>query len=106
MSVLERTRQVPDSSAAVGAAAGAVSSSSAGLSSTSSPVSASSRKPVILVFFIGGVSFPEVTAIRQLGLKTQRDFIVCTTKLINGNTLVSSMVERIENNLDKSSIAH
>lgn len=55
----------------------------------------------MLVYFIGGVSFMEIAAMRQLS--RQPDFpyriVVCTTKLINGTTLVQSMQEDIRNGL-------
>ena len=62
-------------------------------------------RKVMLVYFIGGVSFMEIAAMRQLS--RQADFpyqiVVCTTKLINGNTLVQSMQEDIRNGLLVSS---
>lgn len=58
-------------------------------------------RKVMLVYFVGGVSFMEVAALRQLS--RQPDFpyqvVVCTTKLVNGNTLVQSLQEDIRNGL-------
>eukprot|EP00026_Physarum_polycephalum_P005659 Phypoly_transcript_05694.p1 GENE.Phypoly_transcript_05694~~Phypoly_transcript_05694.p1 ORF type:complete len:610 (+),score=111.39 Phypoly_transcript_05694:24-1832(+) len=54
--------------------------------------------PVTLVFFIGGVTFTEIAALRYMALAEQpnRDYIVATTKLINGDTLIESLIERVE----------
>lgn len=55
----------------------------------------------MLAYFVGGVSFMEIAAMRQLS--RQPDFpyriVVCTTKLVNGNTLVQSLQEEIRNGL-------
>ena len=48
----------------------------------------------MLVYFIGGVTFMEIAALRFLS--TQPDFpfriVICTTKLINGDTFLQSLV--------------
>ncbi|KAL2631473.1 hypothetical protein R1flu_016159 [Riccia fluitans] len=53
------------------------------------------RRAVVLVVFIGGVTFAEISALRFLGAQEgmKYDFVVATTKLINGTTLLKSMVE-------------
>jgi hypothetical protein len=75
---------------------------------------------VHLVFFIGGVTFTEIAAIRWLSQQDgtpprqrarmwrlvshpthhptpdNREYIIATTKLINGDTLLSSLMENIE----------
>ncbi|EFA77569.1 Sec1-like family protein [Heterostelium album PN500] len=58
----------------------------------------SDRKPITLVYFIGGVTFAEISALRFLSRQDQanRDFIIITTKLINGDTLVDNLVEKLE----------
>ncbi|KAK5579940.1 hypothetical protein RB653_009629 [Dictyostelium firmibasis] len=55
----------------------------------------SDRKPITLVYFIGGVTFSEISALRFLSRQDQanRDFIILTTKLINGNTMIDNLVE-------------
>jgi len=54
-------------------------------------------KKVVLVFFIGGCTYTEVSAIRFLSKKNpEYSFIVGTTKLINGNTLIESLIENFE----------
>jgi len=54
--------------------------------------------PVTLVFFIGGVTFTEIAALRYMSHAEQpnRDYIVATTKLINGDTIIESLIERVE----------
>lgn len=65
------------------------------------------KKPIVLVYFIGGVTFSEISAIRFLGSKEniQRDFVVATTRLINGDSLLNSLVEDVENRLNRSTIS-
>jgi len=54
-------------------------------------------KKVVLVFFIGGCTFTEISAIRFLSKKSEEyNYVVGTTKLINGNTLIESLVEKFE----------
>jgi uncharacterized protein YegL len=66
-------------------------------------------KNVVLVVFIGGVTFAEISALRQITEKQEKieqekknegesdykatRYVVLTTKLINGNTLLSSIYE-------------
>ena len=86
------------SAAAAGAAKGVV------IATTTATVGGKmlpSGKKVMLVYFIGGVSFMEIAAMRYLS--RQKDFpyqiIVCTTKLINGNVFVESTIEDLQNQL-------
>eukprot|EP00455_Lapot_gusevi_P054621 TRINITY_DN8788_c0_g2_i3.p1 TRINITY_DN8788_c0_g2~~TRINITY_DN8788_c0_g2_i3.p1 ORF type:complete len:576 (+),score=176.77 TRINITY_DN8788_c0_g2_i3:83-1729(+) len=64
------------------------------------------KTPLTLVFFVGGVTFAEISALRFLAQRdrSRRDYIVATTKLINGNSLINSVVEMIENNLDRATM--
>ncbi|KAL1923818.1 uncharacterized protein VTP21DRAFT_8798 [Calcarisporiella thermophila] len=50
---------------------------------------------ITLVFFLGGCTYTEISAIRFLAQQeeAQREFVVATTQLINGNTLMSSLME-------------
>ncbi|KAG6558151.1 hypothetical protein Mapa_000332 [Marchantia paleacea] len=53
------------------------------------------RRAVVLVVFIGGVTYAEISALRFLGAQEgmKYDFVIATTKLINGTSLLKSMVE-------------
>jgi len=64
------------------------------------------RKPLTLVYFIGGITFAEIAALRHLSERENhgRDYLIATTKLINGSTILKSVQETIVNNLDKSTI--
>jgi len=54
-------------------------------------------KKVVLVFFIGGCTFAEISAIRWLNQKNEHySFVVATTKLINGNSLIESITETFD----------
>jgi hypothetical protein len=55
------------------------------------------RNHVTLVFFVGGVTFTELSALRWLSRQEGMygDFIVATTKLINGNTFLTSLMENM-----------
>jgi len=64
------------------------------------------KKPLTLVYFIGGITFAEIAALRHLSERENhgRDYLIATTKLINGSTILKSVQETIVNNLDKSTI--
>ena len=51
-----------------------------------------------LVFFIGGCTYTEISAIRFLHKQQgNQDFVIATTKLINGSSLLKSLVEPVGN---------
>ncbi|KAG0326938.1 hypothetical protein BGZ99_008702 [Dissophora globulifera] len=52
---------------------------------------------ISLVFFLGGCTFTEVSATRFLASQEggQRDFVICTTQILNGNTLMESLVQKV-----------
>ena len=55
--------------------------------------------PVTLVFFIGGVTFTEIAALKWLSKEDEQtygDIVIGTTKLISGNSLLTSVMEEIE----------
>ncbi|CAK9825400.1 Vacuolar protein sorting-associated protein 33A [Anthophora retusa] len=54
---------------------------------------------LVMVFFIGGCTFAEISALRFLSQQEDLnvEFVVCTTKLINGNTFLMSLMENLEN---------
>ena len=59
------------------------------------------RKKRILVYFIGGVTFAEIAALRFLNtLFPDKKFIVATTSIINGNLCMQQMRTAKDNNLD------
>jgi hypothetical protein len=60
------------------------------------------KKPVTLVYFIGGITFGEIAAIRYLSEQKGhgRDYIIATTKLINGASFIESMREIMPNKLE------
>ena len=68
---------------------------------------AAGKKPVALVYFVGGVTYAEIAAMRFLN--TQQDFpytiVVATTNIINGSTFIKSLVYEIENRLERRSPA-
>lgn len=56
----------------------------------------------VLVFFVGGCTFAEISAIRLLGERKEVSqkllkykYVVGTSKLINGNTLLTSLFENM-----------
>lgn len=74
-------------------------------SESSMGTSSGNKKPLTLVYFIGGITFAEISAFRHLNeQETGRDYLIATTKLINGNTMLQCITEKIVNNLDKNSI--
>jgi hypothetical protein len=57
----------------------------------------SGSKKIVLVFFIGGCTFAEISAIRWLNKNNEHyTFVVGTTKLINGNSLIESITETFD----------
>uniref|UniRef100_A0A453K262 Vacuolar protein sorting-associated protein 33-like protein n=1 Tax=Aegilops tauschii subsp. strangulata TaxID=200361 RepID=A0A453K262_AEGTS len=52
------------------------------------------RRSVVLVVFVGGVTFAEIAALRFLGAQEGMgyDFVVATTKVITGNTLLRPII--------------
>ncbi len=50
-------------------------------------------KPVLLVYFVGGVTFMELAALRFLSRRSSfpYDIVCCTTEIVNGETLLKSL---------------
>ncbi|CAG9559127.1 unnamed protein product [Danaus chrysippus] len=50
---------------------------------------------VVLVFFIGGCTYHEISALRSISQQEESnvEFVILTTKLINGNTFMESLME-------------
>ncbi|KAH0912105.1 hypothetical protein HID58_035426 [Brassica napus] len=57
---------------------------------------ADGRRSVVLVVFIGGVTFAEISALRFLASKegVAYDLIIATTKIINGATLIETFMDK------------
>ena len=53
----------------------------------------SEKKPVLLLYFVGGVTFSELAALRFLSRKASFPWsiVCCTTEIINGSTLLRSL---------------
>jgi hypothetical protein len=71
------------------------------------------RKKVFLVYYIGGVTFAEISALRYLGnalrivplvMMTGVNFIVATTQFINGNKMVDAFKDEQGNLLNPDSL--
>ncbi|KAL0480344.1 vacuolar protein sorting protein VPS33 [Acrasis kona] len=55
-------------------------------------------KKVVLVYYIGGITFAELSALRYLNEVSQHcEYIVATTKLINGDTFLETLIEDVDN---------
>lgn len=65
--------------------------------STNVDKTASGRRSVVLVVFVGGVTFAEISALRFLSSQELMayDIIVATTKVVNGQTLLDPFVEKL-----------
>ncbi|XP_047511245.1 vacuolar protein sorting-associated protein 33A isoform X1 [Pieris napi] len=63
--------------------------------SISSENSSVDNPKVVLVFFIGGCTFHEISALRSISQQEDSnvEFVILTTKLINGNTFIESLME-------------
>ena len=53
------------------------------------------KRKVVLVMFLGGVTFAEIAALRFISRRPEVNcaFLVMTTKLINGSSLLDSFVD-------------
>lgn len=63
--------------------------------SFSSEISQSDTPKVVLVFFLGGCTFAEISALRFLAHQEDNnvEFVIATTKLINKHTFLESLME-------------
>lgn len=63
--------------------------------SFSSEISQSDTPKVILVFFLGGCTYAEISALRFLSRQEDNnvEFVIATTKLINKNTFLSDLLD-------------
>ncbi|CAN6275243.1 unnamed protein product, partial [Urochloa humidicola] len=52
------------------------------------------HRSLVLVVFIGGVTFAEIAALRFLSAQEGMgyDFLVATTKVVNGNTILKPII--------------
>jgi hypothetical protein len=67
--------------------------------------SASNERRKILVYFIGGITFAEISAIRFLNnLYADKQFIIATTSIISAKKCLNQLSCTIESNLDKNSV--
>jgi hypothetical protein len=46
------------------------------------------RQKIAFVYFVGGVTYPEIESLRFLSKKLKTDIVVCTTHITNGNRLI------------------
>lgn len=67
--------------------------------SLTSEISSSDIPRVILVFFLGGCTFAEISALRFLAQQEEYnvEFIIATTKIMNKNSFLSSFHELLGN---------
>ncbi|XP_071447108.1 vacuolar protein sorting-associated protein 33A-like isoform X2 [Hetaerina americana] len=66
------------------------------LRASSGNLSSQGENPkVILVFFLGGCTFAEISALRFLSQQEDSsvEFVIVTTNLVNGNTFIESLME-------------
>ncbi|CAJ1955019.1 unnamed protein product [Sphenostylis stenocarpa] len=55
------------------------------------------RRALVLVVFVGGVTFAEISALRFLSTQEGMayDLIIATTKIVNGQTLIETFMEKL-----------
>jgi len=77
-----------------------------GATTTATATGNERKKPLTLVFFLGGVTFAEISALRFLAERDShgRDYLIATTKLINGTSLLESVQETVVNRLRRATI--
>jgi hypothetical protein len=59
--------------------------------------SSGSLRKVVLVVFVGGVTYIEISSLRFLSEKHPVDFLVLTTSIISGSTFLESLSSTIPN---------
>ncbi|RHY31974.1 hypothetical protein DYB32_002994 [Aphanomyces invadans] len=54
------------------------------------------ERRVMVVYFVGGVTFMEIAALRHLSKQPECpfDIVIATTKILNGNSLIKSIVDK------------
>jgi hypothetical protein len=72
-------------------------------SSSSSSGSAGGPPETVLLVMLGGITFTEISALRFLASKLENNvrFLVLTTKIINGRTLLDSFVDPPARNIPR-----
>ena len=55
---------------------------------------AADKPKVTVIFFIGGITFSEISALRWLAKAESRDIVICTTKLMSGPTFLESLIDK------------
>jgi len=62
------------------------------------------RKKTLLVYFVGGITFMEIAALRWLSRQkgSRYNIVIATTKMISGRTFIQSIVEGLPNALAPS----
>ena len=65
-----------------------------GATKTTTTVETTTKRRTVMVMFIGGVTYAEVAALRFLSRKgiVDCDFVIGTTKMVNGNSLMASLL--------------
>jgi hypothetical protein len=64
-----------------------------------------SKKRRVLVYYIGGITYGEIAAIRFLNkIFTDRKFIIATTQIINGDACIEMLRGKINNRLNPNSL--
>lgn len=65
--------------------------------SFSSEISQSDTPKMVLVFFLGGCTFAEISALRFLSRQEENnvEFVIATTKIINKNSFLDSLMDPI-----------
>ena len=55
------------------------------------------KRQVVLVMFIGGVTFAEIGALRFLSTRPEvkSDFVIATTKLVNGSSMLETFLDDV-----------
>jgi hypothetical protein len=65
------------------------------LAASEESTSSSKKKPVLMVYYVGGVTYMELAALRFLSKRPSFPYhiVCCTTKIINGDTLLQSVAQ-------------
>jgi len=56
----------------------------------------SKKKTLILVYFVGGVTYGEIAALRWLAEKYNKEIVIATTNITTGKKILQSLIYNVD----------
>ncbi|KAF0692387.1 Aste57867_16533 [Aphanomyces stellatus] len=94
--IQDTLKQLPGPSEEISQAKPGVAADSTGLAEKKDKGFGADERKVMVVYFVGGVTFMEIAALRHLSKQPECpfDIVIATTKILNGNTLIKSICDK------------